>query len=202
MKKFFLLVLTLLLVCGSVFATITSTAEALLSLDLTGKESIVHVGFGIGDNPTPSAITSTTPEFNYSEVGGGNEYVISLNQDADKELRTADTSFYVFWYLNALKGTGGSSLSLTFDCLKGGSETIEYKITYTADSADYEGIEPATSTEAVLVGTGGQTVEIFTNNTRPGLSRGSLTFTIKGFDYYEVSAQKYTAKLSLNIVAP
>ena len=212
MKKLFLLALVLLLASNVVFAEDSAPvlnkkiANATLTLDLTGNTSVVNAGFL---EAAPSKLEDIT-----SSTSSVTVLPISVTDESMKEMKTADVNFYVFWYINALKGEG-SSLSLEFSRfishLSEGQtdpnpDYIGYTVKYTFDGNNCNGeIKPANNTGENSVdslSSDSKHLELISGNTNSGLSVGYLTLTIPGFSYSGVSAKEYVTQLALTVTAP
>ena len=205
MKKFFLLAMTLVLICSALFADdVSKTANAQLSLNLAGKQSIVHVGFvnGGGSPLDLNGITSTAPAYN-------DPITIAITP-SDTGLTTIEKTFYVYWYLHAIKGVNGSSLSLSFSKLVGttdSNETLGYTLSYekAVENTTFIGINPAANDNSASVAkdaTENSEIKLINGNSTTGLSKGFIEFTVDPIEYSSVSAQAYTANLALTITAP
>ena len=207
MKKFFLLAMTLVLICSALFAEaedVSKTARATLSLDLGGKQSIVHVGFLDGGTPLDlNGITSTTPAYD-------REITINITPNGTGEFTTSAKTFYVYWYLHAIKGVNGSSLSLSFSKLVGqtdSNDTLGYTLSYdeAVENTSFIGINPAPNDNSASVAKDAAEnaeIKLINGNRTTGLSKGFIEFTVDPIVYSSVSAQTYKANLALTITAP
>ena len=190
------------MVCNIAFA-ISTEKKANLSLDLGGKESIVHAGF-LSSLPAEFAVTKITS----SEPAYTTPITITIDPTGTGEFQTKATTFYVYWYLHAIKGTTNSNLSLSFSSLVGGiteKEYLGYTVSYD-NTTTYEGnnVPPSVAGSASVtnVADAKGAITLFETTGKTGLSRGYMAFTIDPITYSQVTPQAYTGTMSLTITAP
>ena len=202
MKKLFLLALILLMVSSFAFA-VSKNAEATLSLNLTGSVSILNVGFADAATMELETITSSSKNV---------EKAISVEKDTTPgaELVTAEKTFCIFWYMNAIKGAEdtGVKLVVTFNPFtstgEGGTgDTLPYKITPKTATADGNDKITASLGNAEISISKEEPISVFeVKSDYSGLSRGYIPITINKIDYSSVQQGVYTAIISMSITAP